>query len=100
MFTLAGGTVKGQFNIPVQATYANGVLANLTITNATLANGDTLNVQTNSGVSPGDEHFISGSLAKSGSTIATFNVNAFGDGTLVVASSGKAYQIEDWHVVK
>jgi hypothetical protein len=100
MFTLAGGTVKGQFDIPVQATYSSGILTNLTIANATLANGDTLNVQTNSGVSPGDEHFISGTLAKSGSTVATFNVNAFGDGTLVVASSGKAYQIEDWHVVK
>lgn len=100
MFTLAGGTLKGQYNIPIQATYANGVLSNLTISNATLSNGDTLNVQTNSGVSPGDEHFISGTLAKSGTAIASFNVNAFGDGTLVVASSGKAYTIEDWHVVK
>jgi hypothetical protein len=100
MFTLAGGTVKGQYSIPLQATYADGVLTNLTISNATLSNGDTLSVQTNSGVSPSDEHFISGTLAKSGSTVATFNVDAFGDGTLVVASSGKAYQIEDWHVVK
>ena len=100
MFTLAGGTAKGSFNLPVQATYNNGVLSNLTITNGALANGDTLNVVTNSGVSPADEHFISGTLAKSGSTIANFNVNAFGDGTLVVAASGKAYPIEDWHVVK
>lgn len=100
MFTLAGGTLKGQFNIPIQATYLHGVLTNLTISNATLSNGDTLNIQTNSGVSPSDEHFISGTLAKSGATIATFNVDAFGDGTLVVAASGKAYQIEDWHVVK
>lgn len=100
MFTLAGGTLKGSSNLPVQATFVHGILSNLTISNATLANGDTLNVQTNSGVGPGDEHFISGTLAKSGSTVATFNVNAFGDGTLVVASSGQAYAIEDWHVVK
>ena len=100
MFTLAGGTLKGQYDIPIQATYLHGVLTNLTISNATLSNGDTLNVQTNSGVSPSDEHFISGTLAKSGTTIANFNVDAFGDGTLVVAASGKAYQIEDWHVVK
>lgn len=100
MFTLAGGTLKGQYNIPIQATYAAGVLTNLTISNAALSNGDTLNVQTNSGVSPGNEHFISGTLAKSGATVATFNVDAFGDGTLVVAATGKAYTIEDWHVVK
>lgn len=100
MFTLAGGTLKGTFNLPVQATYANGVLNNLTIANGTLANGDTLNVTTNSGVQPSDEHFISGSLSKSGTAIANFNVDAFGDGTLVVVASGKAYTIEDWHVVK
>jgi hypothetical protein len=100
MYTLAGGTLKGQYSIPVQATFAHGVLSNLTVNNAALANGDTLNVQTNGGVSPGDEHFISGTLAKGGTAIANFNVNAFGDGTLVVAASGKAYQIDDWHVVK
>ncbi|HEY9181071.1 MAG TPA: hypothetical protein VIO32_10155 [Candidatus Baltobacteraceae bacterium] len=100
MFTLADGTLKGQYNIPLQATYNHGVLTSLTISNATLSNGDTLNVQTNSGVSPGDEHFISGTLSKSGAAVANFNVDAFGDGTLVVAATGKAYQIEDWHVVK
>lgn len=100
MFTLAGGTLKGSFDLPIQATYMHGVLSNLTIDNAALANGDMLNVQTNSGLSPGDEHFIAGALSKSGTAIANFNVNAFGDGTLVVAASGKAYHIEDWHVVK
>jgi hypothetical protein len=100
MFTLAGGTVKGTYNLPVSATFTHGILTNLTIQNATLANGDTLSVQTNSGVQPSDSHFISGSLSKSGTQIATFNVNAFGDGVLVVSASGKQYQIEDWHVVK
>lgn len=100
MFTLAGGTLKGQYDIPVQATFAHGVLSNLTVSDATLANGETLNVQTNSGVARGDEHFISGTLSKNAATIANFNVNAFGDGTLVVAATGKAYAIEDWHVVK
>lgn len=100
MFTLAGGTLKGSSNLPISATYTHGVLSNLTVTNGTLANGDTLGVSTNSGVSPSDEHFISGSLSKSGAAIANFNVNAFGDGTLIVVSSGQAYQIEDWHVVK
>lgn len=100
MFSLAGGALKGQSNLPVQATYAYGVLTDLTIANAILANGDTLNVQTNNGVSPGDKHFISGTLAKGAAAIAQFNVNAFGDGTLVVQSAGTVYPIEDWHVVK
>lgn len=100
MFTLAGGTAKGSYNLPVSATFLHGVLTNLTITNATLLNGDTLNVQTNSGVAQSDPHFISGTLAKNGSTVATFNVDAFGDGTLIVTASGKAYQIDDWHVAK
>lgn len=100
MFTLAGGTLKGQYTLPIQATFLHGVLTNLTIGNATLSNGDTLSVQTNAGVSPANEHFISGTLSKSGTAIATFNVDAFGDGTLVVTASGTAYQIDDWHVVK
>lgn len=100
MFTLAGGAVKGQYTLPVTATYNHGMLVNLTVQNATLPNGDSLNVQTNSGVSPSDAHFISGTLAKSGNTVANFNVDALGDGVLVVASTGKHYQIEDWHVVK
>lgn len=100
MFTLAGGTVKGSYSLPVSATYLHGILTNLTISNATLANGDTLNVQTNSGVSPADPHFISGTLTKSGTQVASFNVDAFGDGVLIVAASGTQYQIEDWHVVK
>jgi len=100
MFTLAGGTSRGQYSIPISATYAHGVLANLTVTNASLVNGDTLNVQTNSGVSPANEHFISGTLTKNANPVANFNVDAFGDGVLIVAATGKQYQIEDWHVVK
>lgn len=100
MFALAGGTQKGQYTLPVTATYNHGVLVNLTVQNATLPNGDTLGVQTNAGVSPANSHFISGTLSKDGGTVATFNVDAFGDGVLVVASTGKQYQIEDWHVVK
>ena len=100
MFTLAGGTAKGSYDIPISATFNHGVLSNLTVTNASLVNGDTLNVVTNSNVSPGDPHFISGTLTNGSNTVATFNVNAFGDGTLIVTASGKLYAMEDWHVVK
>lgn len=100
MFTIAGGTLKGSFNIPITATYSRGILTNLTITNATLLNGNTLNVTTNTSLQPPDPHFISGTLTKAGTTIATFNVNAFGDGVLTVAATGKQYVINDWHVVR
>ncbi len=100
MFTLAGGTLKGSFNIPISATYSRGILTNLTITNATLVNGNTLNVSTNTSLQPPDPHFISGTLTKNGATVATFNVNAFGDGVLTVTATGKQYVINDWHVVK
>ncbi len=100
MFAIAGGTLKGSFSIPISATYLRGVLTNLTITNATLLNGNTLNVTTNVSLQPPDPHFISGTLTKNGATIATFNVNAFGDGVLTVTASGKQYIINDWHVVK
>jgi len=100
MFALSGGTLKGSFNIPVTATFAHGILIGLTITNATLINGDTLNVTTNTGLQPPDPHFISGTLTKNGSTVATFNVNAFGDGVLTVTATGKQFVINDWHVVR
>lgn len=100
MFTLAGGTVKGTYSIPMSVTFDDGYVSNLTVTNATLADGDTLNVQTNQGVSPGNTHYISGTLNNSsGVLVSTFNVNAFGDGVLTLAS-GTEYPIIDWHTVK
>ncbi|MGZ3503370.1 MAG: hypothetical protein ACXWNJ_02205 [Vulcanimicrobiaceae bacterium] len=100
MFTLAGGSQTGTYSIPIGATYLHGVLTNLTITNASLANGTTLNVQTNQGVPPSSNLFISGTIAQGTAQVATFSVDAFGDGTLTVTSSGAQYVITDWHVVK
>ena len=100
MFTLAGGTAKGTYTLPMSATFSNGLLTNLTISNAILANGDNLNVQTNN-VSPTASNFIAGTLDNSGNNlVATFDVDAFGNGTLTVASTGHVYTITDWHVVK
>lgn len=99
-FTLNGGAQKGQYSIPVSTTFDRGVLTNLTVTNATLANGNTLNVSTNSSVSPTNDQFITGIVSNGGSQFATFNVNAFGDGTLTLTSSGAQYVMTDWHVIK
>lgn len=99
-YTIAGGTSGNAYSIPVSTTFLHGELVNLTVTNATLANGDTLNVSTNSGVSPTNSQFITGALTSGSTQIATFAVDCFGDGTLTVTASGAQYVIDDWHVVK
>ncbi|MFN2527445.1 MAG: hypothetical protein ABR584_01850 [Candidatus Baltobacteraceae bacterium] len=100
MFTLTGGTQTGAFSIPITVTYKLGLLQSLRVTNAALANGNTLNVTTNTSVQPQNSLFINGVISNGGSTVATFNTDAFGDGTLTLASSGKQFVITDWHVVK
>ncbi len=100
MFTLAGGTQTGSYSIPITATYQAGMLVNLSIQNASLSNGTTLNVTTNAGVSPTSDLFITGTIGNDGVQVATFNVNAFGDGTLTMTSSGAQFVIIDWHVIR
>jgi len=100
-FTLSGGTSKGTYSIPITATYKAGLLENLSVTNAQLADGNTLNVTTNTSQPPTSSNFISGIITNSsGTQIATFAVDAFGNGTLTVTSSGAQYVMNDWHVVK
>ena len=99
-YTLSGGTSQGAYSIPVTATYMHGELTNLTVDNAQLANGNTLNVTTNGNVSNTSSNFITGTIANGSTQIATFAVDCFGDGTLTVTSSGAQYVIDDWHVVK
>jgi hypothetical protein len=99
-FTLAGGTSEGTYSIPVVATYRSGVLQSLTVTNATLSNGNTLSIATTPGALPSSPTFITGTIAQTGTQIATFSVDAFGDGTLTVTKTGAQFVITDWHVVK
>ncbi len=99
-FTLSGGTSQGSYSIPVTATYMHGELTSLTVTNAQLANGNTLNVTTNTNASNTSSNFVTGTIANGSTQIATFAVDGFGDGTLTVTSSGAQYVIDDWHVVK
>jgi hypothetical protein len=99
-YTLTGGTSQGTYSIPVTATYLHGELTSLTVTNASLASGNTLNVTTNSNVSPTNSNFITGTISSSSSQVATFAVDCFGDGTLTVTASGAQFVIDDWHVVK
>jgi hypothetical protein len=100
MFTLSGGAPTGTYNIPVSVTYVSGVISNLTITNATLSNGDTLNVTTSSSVPPSSSSFIGGVVTNGTTQISTFTVDAFGDGTLTITATGAQYVITDWQVVR
>jgi hypothetical protein len=51
-------------------------------------------------VSPTNGAFISGVITNGSAQIATFSVDAFGDGALTISSGGAQYIITDWHVVK
>jgi len=99
-FVLAGGTQLGNYTIPVTAQFLHGELIDLTVTGATLANGNSLSVTTNTSASPLSSGFITGTVSNAGTQIATFSVNAFGNGVLTVTSSGIQYVMNDWHVAK
>jgi hypothetical protein len=99
-YTLSGGTSVGTYTIPISVTFERGVIRNLTVTGATLHNGDTLNVSTNTSLLPAAPDFISGTVSSGSTTVATFNVNAFGHGILTVTKTGNQFVIIDWHVVR
>ena len=97
-FTLAGGTPIGTYSIPISITFNRGQLWNLTVRNAMLPNGDTLNVRTkrihrHSAV-------VYGAVDSGKRPVAHFAVNTFGSGTLTVVSTGAVYKIVDWVVVQ
>jgi hypothetical protein len=99
-YTLTGGTTQGSYSIPITATYTQGELTNLSISGASLANGDTLNVTTNTSLTPTNSLFITGIVTNGGTQIATFAVNTFGSGTLTMTSGGAQYVMDDWHVIR
>jgi len=99
MFTLAGGTSLGSYSVPVVVTFQHGMIQSLSIQNATLINGTTLTVSTNSAQQPTSNQFITGTISQNGAQIATFSVDAFGDGSLTITASGKQFAIIDFYVV-
>jgi len=73
---------------------ADGDLTNVSI-NATLFNGNTVAAS-----GSGDPITVAGTIKNSsGTTIATFTVDQFGDGTISY-SNGTQGVIDDWHVVR
>jgi hypothetical protein len=99
-FTLTGGTALGSYRIPISVTFHRGRIWNLTVRGATLPGGDTLSVRTNHARRQASRDYISGAMMNGRTSIATFDVNAFGNGTLTVTSTGAQYKIADWIVVQ
>lgn len=99
-YALDGGTLKGNYTIPVSLTYYDGDIQNVTIANATLANTYALNVTTDANVPPSSLNFIQGTVAENGTTLATFDVNAFGTGTLTNGKNGHVFLVVNWSVIR
>jgi hypothetical protein len=99
-FTLAGGTALGTYRIPMSVTFHRGRIWSITVHGATLPGGDTLSVRTNHARHQSTHDYISGAIMNGRTSIATFGVNAFGNGTLTVTSTGAQYKIADWIVVQ
>jgi hypothetical protein len=99
-FRLAGGNPIGTYTIPISATFHRGRLWSLSVPHATLPGGDTLSARTNHARRPESHEYIRGSVSAGRTSVATFGVNAFGNGTLTVTSTGAQYKIADWIVVQ
>lgn len=99
-FALAGGTALGTYTIPISATFHRGRIWNITVRGAVLPDGDTLSVKTNQARHQVSHDYISGAISAGRTSVATFAVNAFGNGTLTVTSTGAQYKIADWIVIQ
>ncbi len=99
-FTLAGGSALGTYKIPISATFHRGRIWSITVRSAVLPGGDTLSVRTNHARHQASRDYISGAIRNGRTSVATFAVNAFGNGTLTVTSTGAQYKIADWIVIQ
>ncbi|HZZ00057.1 MAG TPA: hypothetical protein VFE36_10820 [Candidatus Baltobacteraceae bacterium] len=99
-FTLAGGSAIGTYTIPISVTFHRGRLWGVTVSRAMLPGGDTLSVRTNHARRQSSRAYITGTIKGGRTSIATFGVNAFGNGTLTVTSTGAQYKIADWIVAQ
>jgi hypothetical protein len=107
-YSVTGPEAAGNRSMTVTATYDDGLLQSMNISNASLNSAIlgtgglvalTMNVSTTSGASPSSSNFIVGTISASKTTLASFQVDAFGDGTLSVVSDGisNTFVITDWH---
>jgi hypothetical protein len=98
-YAIAGGTSVGSATSTISATFSQGIVENLTISAASLSGGYTATVNTNDKLWPANPDYITGVLAHQGASIASFAVNAFGDGTMTLSNRGLTFVVLDWSVV-
>ena len=98
-FSLDGGTAIGTYSMPISVEFDRGILWSLSVRNARLPNGDTLNLRT-VGHQRARHDYIVGRLTNGQTPIATLSLNGFGNGELTVTSTGAQYKIVDWMVVQ
>jgi hypothetical protein len=99
-YALSGGTVKGSSIGTLSVTFDDGWLRSLTISRTSLSGGYSLTASSNAGVWPTSTSFITGTVSRNATTIATFSVNAAGDGTLTVTATGARYDVAGWVVIR
>jgi hypothetical protein len=98
-FTIVGGTSLGKVDIPLAASLENGRISDISVSGATLPNGDTLDVTTNTHKFPGNPNFITGTISDGRGQVAKFGLDAFGNGQLIIMGHGN-FKIVDWMVVQ
>ena len=99
-YSIAGGTVKGSSVGSMTVTFKDGAVESLSASRVSVSGGYAMTMNSNPGVQPTSPNFISGTISHSGSEVATFNVNTFGDGVLTVTKTGKQFAIVSWTVVR
>ncbi len=95
-FVLRGGSSENAFSLPVSMEFYRGRLSNLSVVDGRFANGENLEVTTQSerrGAA------VYGVITNGHTQVATFRTDAMGDGTLTITSTGAQYVIGDWIVV-
>jgi hypothetical protein len=95
-FVLNGGTSENAFSLPISMSFVHGRLANLSVVNGRFANGESLEVTTVANRQPVE---VDGAVAHGHTRVASFRVDAFGNGTLTITSTGAQYVVADWIVI-
>ncbi|MBV8491380.1 MAG: hypothetical protein JO199_12710 [Candidatus Eremiobacteraeota bacterium] len=97
-YTLEGGTALTTYTMPISVTFQNDFLYSVTISNASLPSGFSLDVRTLH--SAGNAAVLYGTIKQGLARMASFHIDTFGNGTLTVTSTGAQYRIVDWTVTR
>ncbi len=94
-FALAGAVAHDAFSMPISVTFARGALQSVSVYDAKFSQGESLNVET---LSVHGAPYVDGAIERANSQIGSFRVDAFGNGTLTITSTGAQYVVTDWLV--